>query len=144
MRKSKLNCWEFKNCGRETGGARSHELGICPAAVETRLEGIHDGNCAGRACWTVSGTLCEGDVQGTFAKKYNNCKSCDFYLLVRNGEGPNFTLSATLLSIIKPRTWAGSGDSAREEAPLCYTRYPRSSSRSSSPGRCFRPSDNCI
>jgi hypothetical protein len=30
---SKLNCWELKKCGREAGGAKSNEMGICPAAA---------------------------------------------------------------------------------------------------------------
>src|ERR1017187_5011738 len=26
-----LNCWEFKMCGREAGGAKAPALGLCPA-----------------------------------------------------------------------------------------------------------------
>jgi hypothetical protein len=25
------NCWEFKNCGREIGGIKVKEMGVCPA-----------------------------------------------------------------------------------------------------------------
>ena len=101
MRLTKINCWEFNRCGREPNGLLTPELGICPAAVETKLDGIHHGKHAGRACWVVSGTLCEGDIQGTFAKKFDNCNKCNFYNLVKKEERANFTLSATLLSIMK-------------------------------------------
>jgi len=97
----KKNCWEFKNCGRHDGGAHVHDLGICPAAVEKKLDGIHDGNNAGRACWVVAGTLCKGMVQGSFAQKYKNCEVCDFYQGVRKEEGSRFVLSAILLNKVK-------------------------------------------
>ncbi len=93
----KKNCWEFKNCGREPGGKHTGEFGVCPAAEERRLNGVHGGENAGRACWVVSGTLCRGEVQGTFAKKYKSCEICDFYLKVKKEEYPEFQLSAILL-----------------------------------------------
>ena len=82
----KMNCWEFKKCGRELGGARK-DLGVCSAAIERRLDGTHGGSNAGRACWVVAGTMCGGQEQGTFATKYHNCEKCDFYRLVRYGRG---------------------------------------------------------
>ena len=85
----KLNCWEFKKCGREPGG-HNKDQGVCPAAVDTNLDGSHDGKNAGRACWVVAGTLCEGEVQGTFAKKYAGCEQCDFYQAVVEEEGFNY------------------------------------------------------
>lgn len=97
----KKNCWEFKNCGRQPGGGREKELGICKAAMETRLDGVHGGKNAGRACWVVAGTLCGGQVQGTFAKKYGNCEVCDFYKSVREEEGPNFVVVISLLNKLK-------------------------------------------
>ena len=98
QRRSKLNCWEFKRCGRQPGGIHEHDLGRCPATTEERLDGAHDGVNAGRTCWVVAGTLCKGEVQGTFAQKFNNCKECDFYIVVRDEEGTDFRLSAVLLS----------------------------------------------
>ncbi len=96
----KQNCWEFKKCGREPGGLHVHNLGICPATVEKKLDGIHDGVNAGRACWVIAGTLCKGEVQGTFAQKYNNCEACDFYRETKSQEFPKFMLSAILLKKI--------------------------------------------
>lgn len=92
----KLNCWEVKKCGREVGGARK-DLGVCAAAVEYRLHGVHGGKHAGRACWVVAGTLCGGQEQGTFAKKFHNCEKCDFYQTVKSEEGPGYSLSIMLI-----------------------------------------------
>jgi len=97
----KLNCWEYKKCGRQPQGAHVRDLGLCPATVETALDDVHEGTNAGRACWVISGTLCKGEVQGTFAQKYKNCERCDFYQLVRKEEGPNFVLSLLLLKRIR-------------------------------------------
>ena len=82
----KLNCWEFKKCGREPGGVHEHDLGVCPVAKELRLDGTHGGRAAGRLCWVVAGSLCGGQVQGTFAKKFESCEKCDFYAMVREEE----------------------------------------------------------
>ena len=96
--RQKQNCWEFKKCGREPNGAKVAELGICPSTTEKRLDGIHGGKNAGRACWVIAGTLCKGEVQGTFAKKYENCSKCDFYIKVHSEENHHFQLSSVLLS----------------------------------------------
>ena len=97
----KKNCWEFKNCGRQPGGSHIDDYGVCPAAKEHRLDGVHGGEKAGRACWVISGTLCKGEVQGTFAKKYKSCEICDFYANVRKEEYPGFQLSAILLDRLR-------------------------------------------
>ena len=63
-----MNCWEFKKCGRELGGVNVEKLGACPAYPDH-----------GRHCARVAGTLCGGDIQGSFAQKLPNCMHCDFY-----------------------------------------------------------------
>ena len=83
---SKLNCWEFMKCGRETGGNNAKELGVCPAAIEKESNGIHGGVNAGRCCWTIEGTLCHGKVQGIFTEKFALCSECAFYRLVSREE----------------------------------------------------------
>lgn len=100
-RASKLNCWEFKKCGRQPQGSRVHELGLCPAPTEERLDGVHDGTNAGRSCWVIAGTMCGGKVQGTFAEKFNNCEQCDFYAAVKKEEYPTFQLIGTLLGKLR-------------------------------------------
>jgi len=99
--RGKLNCWEFKKCGRELGGSKVAELGVCPAATEKKADGIHGGKNGGRCCWVIAGTLCKGEIQGTFATKYSNCKECEVYKLVQKEEGGNFELSIVILNKIK-------------------------------------------
>ena len=96
----KKNCWEIKKCGREPKGIHTAS-GVCPAAVETRLDGAHGGKNAGRSCWVVASTFCGGEEQGSFAKKYHNCESCNFFQQVKKDEGPRFQYSITLLSRLR-------------------------------------------
>lgn len=97
---SKLNCWEFKKCGREPGGAKEKELGVCKASTESRLSDANGGKNAGRACWALAGTLCGGKVQGTFAEKLGNCLSCEFYQLVVKEEGAKLKGSRDILKML--------------------------------------------
>ena len=97
---SRLNCWEFKGCGREPGGSRIYEMGICPASTDTILDGINGGISAGRACWVVAGTMCNGLVQGSFARKYKDCGICDFYNAVKEEEQESFMMTVDLLRMI--------------------------------------------
>jgi hypothetical protein len=93
----KMNCWEFKRCGREMGG-HNQALKICPAAMTKELHKAHGGTHAGRACWVVAGTMCGGEPQGTFAQKYRNCEKCDFYHKVKEEEGMGFELAVVLIN----------------------------------------------
>jgi hypothetical protein len=93
----KQNCWEAKNCGREPGGVHAKELGVCPASVEVKLDGIHHGKNAGRACWVVAGTFCSGKPKGIFAQNSHKCDTCDIYNQVRKEEFPTFFLAIQLL-----------------------------------------------
>jgi hypothetical protein len=94
----KQNCWEFKKCGREPGGAKTAELGICPAATERKVHKVHGGRNGGRACWALTGTFCGGKVQGTFAAKLSNCMDCEFYKLVGSEEGKDYEGAKSILA----------------------------------------------
>jgi len=97
---AKLNCWEFKKCGRQPGGAKEKELGTCPATMAIGFHGAHGGKAAGRACWAVAGSLCGGKIQGTYAQKLNNCWRCEFMNLVKREEEPSqYGFSHTRLGI---------------------------------------------
>jgi hypothetical protein len=91
------NCWEFKNCGRESGGFNTGRLGVCPATTCTALTGFNHGECGGRSCWAIAGTLCKGNVQGTYAKKIKDCLKCDFYEIAKTEEGVDYQDSAKIL-----------------------------------------------
>lgn len=105
----KQNCWEVKSCGRQPGGSRTGELGVCPVTVETSLTGAHGGVNAGRACWVVAGSLCGGRIQGTYASKLNNCWRCEFMNKVKQEEeGEHFGFSTTRLGLQRVREKMGS------------------------------------
>ena len=63
------DCWDIKNCGRESGGNKVPEFGECPASVQKM----------GHSCWVLAGTFCGGEVQGTFAQKEQNCMGCEVF-----------------------------------------------------------------
>lgn len=57
----KMNCWDYKKCEK---GKRSS----CPAYPN-----------AGRVCFVVEGTHCDGRLQGPYSEKIQNCRECEFY-----------------------------------------------------------------
>ena len=60
------NCWEVMKCGAEAN---------CPA-YPTR----------GTICWTVEGTLCRGQKQGSYQEKVGECRTkCEYYNGVMTG-----------------------------------------------------------
>ena len=86
MKTERMNCWEYKKCGREPGGSRTGEMGVCPAASDDSFHNVNHGKNAGRICWGVPGTLCEGKVSGNFAEKEKSCVKCDFFRCVQQEE----------------------------------------------------------
>lgn len=90
---SKLNCWEIKKCGREAGGVKSGELGVCSAATDSSSNGANSGKNGGRICWAIAGTFCGGKVQGDFAQKQVSCMACEVFKQIKHEEGAeNFKL----------------------------------------------------
>ena len=100
---SRMNCWEFESCGRERGGKNVKQKGVCPAAIEKKVDGVNQGHNAGRACWAIAGTLCSGEVQGTYAEKLGNCMQCDFYAFVRGQERHQFVNTRKNLDVLADR-----------------------------------------
>ena len=94
------NCWEVKKCGREPGGFNAAEFGVCPAAIETKVNKLNNGKNGGRVCWAIAGTLCGGKVQGSFASKLANCLNCDFHKQVLTEEGKNTISTKDILKLI--------------------------------------------
>jgi len=80
-----------------------HDKGVCSAAIEARLDGLNDGDNAGRACWVVPGTLCSGRICGSFDEKYSTCRKCAFYELVQEEEGAAYVHYTRLLVILAER-----------------------------------------
>lgn len=101
MISKKLNCWEYMKCGREPGGMKAAELGICLAATDASFDGINSGKCGGRFCWAVAGTFCHGKIQGTFAIDRDSCLSCGFFNRVQAEEG-TANLRTKFLMFVSP------------------------------------------
>lgn len=98
---TKLNCWEFKKCGREPGGFKVAKMGLCPASVEVRVTGFNKGSNGGRVCWAIPGTFCGWKLNGTYADKLSNCHRCKFYMLVGSEEGSNFDSKEEILAKLR-------------------------------------------
>ncbi|MBD3372917.1 MAG: hypothetical protein GF403_09425 [Candidatus Coatesbacteria bacterium] len=82
------NCWEYMGCGREAGGDRVHEFGVCPAYNIDKYNGFNAGRNGGRYCWMVEGTLCQNTIQGNWAQKMRHCLTkCEFFKHVQAQQG---------------------------------------------------------
>lgn len=97
---AKQNCWELMRCGREPGGERAQELGVCPSATDTRFHGLNGGENAGRCCWVVAGTFCEGEPNGYFVDKWTGCAECAVFRSVKMEEGVDYVSSLELLKLL--------------------------------------------
>jgi hypothetical protein len=62
---------------------------------------MNSGKNGGRACWALTGTLCGGQVQGTFSMKLENCLACEFYALVATEEGPAHESAKDILARVR-------------------------------------------
>jgi hypothetical protein len=82
-----INCWQYMLCGRETGGAYTGRFGVCPASTDNRLDGVHGGKNAGRACWVVTGSFTKDADEMVFTRSHKDCRACDFYNAVHREEG---------------------------------------------------------
>lgn len=98
---AKLNCWEYKKCGRQFGGEKTKECGLCVAATEKKADGVNKGKNAGRCCWAVAGTLCGGPAKGSFAAKLNSCFDCEFYWYVNSEEEKDATPLNDILKLLQ-------------------------------------------
>ena len=84
---AKENCWEFLKCGRQPGGSKVKEMGVCPASSATQANGYCGGKNGGRGCAYIEGTFCGGVIQGTHSHKEKDCFNCDFYKLLKQEHG---------------------------------------------------------
>ncbi|MBF0592485.1 MAG: hypothetical protein HQL02_10405 [Nitrospirae bacterium] len=65
--KKEMPCWQYMKCSMES----KH---TCDAVNKK----------AGRRCWLVVGSL--SGIKERCKNKFENCKDCDFYIKVKNGE----------------------------------------------------------
>ena len=85
----KTNCWEIKKCGREAGGSKTDERGICPASQTSENDGKNGGKFSGRYCWKMENTLCDF-CDTPMGSSMITCLQCDFLKRVKLEEGLNF------------------------------------------------------
>ena len=106
-----MNCWEYMKCGREPGGINAGSHGGCRASTNRLLDKVHGGLNAGRSCWAIAGSLSRFDITGTFAKQHKDCRSCQFFQLVKEEEGKDFWPLALLYAMLGyPRKWQKEGE----------------------------------
>ncbi len=84
MHPEKLNCWEFKECGREPNGKNVSLYGVCPVAIESRLDGVHDGRNGGRCCWLAKYYLFKNNISAECSCGFPDSLECNFYCTVKN------------------------------------------------------------
>jgi hypothetical protein len=97
----KLNCWEFKQCGRECEDCFFEEVNTCPTSIELCTDGINGGENGGRACWAIAGTCSGNEIKCNHAEKLNSCRECDFYKLVQREEADKFITGSELTEMIQ-------------------------------------------
>jgi hypothetical protein len=83
----KKNCWDIMKCGRNGNGNKTHELGVCPIAVEKLANGLCGGINGGRLCWIIADTKYRNKLQCFKNHKKASCGSCDFRNKVIEEEG---------------------------------------------------------
>lgn len=113
----RLPCWVFKKCGREKGGNKVHEMGVCPAWPDD-----------GYSCATVTGTFCGGTVQETFATKIGSCAKCDYF---KSGSYDRDTMHGKAMDSLA-RQDATPGATARK--PAARGKAPAAARKPAAPG----------
>ena len=92
------NCWERFGCGREPGGAKAMELGVCQAAQAVELDGLNGGQCGGRACFSLGIDHCGSGPGGERV----SCLDCSFYREVKREQGVAFVSGAQIIDRRRP------------------------------------------
>ena len=96
-------------CGREPGGSRASQEGVCRAATESLLDGVNGGSFGGRSCWAVVGSFAMDTPQCGNAGDLA-CIYCDFFISVVREQLPDLEISPEILkrlgyaSVLGPRS----------------------------------------
>ena len=85
-----MNCWEFKECGREPGGENAQELGVCRASIEDKFNNINLGVNAGRYCWKIKLSEDNHNSSDKTLSTIVDCIECDFLIKVKTEEKNKF------------------------------------------------------
>lgn len=95
----------MKQCGRQPGGSRARQEGVCPASTLMAVNGTNGGVNGGRACWALTGTMSgpHDKVQGVFARDLSSCYACRFYEQVMSEEGVRFEGTVQIVKKLRDR-----------------------------------------
>ena len=86
MSANRLNCCNFKRCGREPGGRNISIFGVCSAPVAIGFDGMNNGRNGGRSCWIIRESACEQVMRKCCVQEIRECRQCDFYCFVNESE----------------------------------------------------------
>ncbi|MCI5209658.1 MAG: hypothetical protein D3910_12890 [Candidatus Electrothrix sp. ATG2] len=78
-----MNCWEFKECGREPGGKNISVFGVCPVSVSFGFDSVNNGKNGGRACWIIRESACEQIMRKCCVQEMRECRECDFFVSLK-------------------------------------------------------------
>ncbi|XCN75156.1 MAG: two-CW domain-containing protein [Candidatus Electrothrix aestuarii] len=86
MSDNRMNCWEFKQCGREPGGSNIEKYGSCSVPVSVEHNGINNGKNGGRSCWILREAACEKIMRACRVDEIKECRQCRFHIHVKKSE----------------------------------------------------------
>ncbi|MCI5219061.1 MAG: hypothetical protein D3914_07680 [Candidatus Electrothrix sp. LOE2] len=86
MNENRINCWEFKKCGREPGGRNIEKYGCCSVPVSIEYDGMNNGKNGGRSCWILRESACEKIMRACRVDEIKECRQCHFHTYVRKTE----------------------------------------------------------
>ena len=84
---SKLNCWEVMKCGKGLSENDNSKYNSCPITTATSANGLNGGVNAGRICWIMAESCCNGEVKCSKLHRKDSCFSCEFRYKVTAEEG---------------------------------------------------------
>lgn len=97
MHTNSLNCWEFMKCGREPGGKKASDLGVCPASTFELTDGYLNGKFGGKACAYIFGDFCSESIKKSSGGKGKKaCAACDFYNELKYRHREDFSLQSII------------------------------------------------
>ena len=79
---------------RARGGNNAKKLGVCPAALPNKYDGVNNGKYGGRFCWVINKTT-DNAIVDNHAKKLWECIDCNVLKLIQIDEDSNFIFSPT-------------------------------------------------
>ena len=84
---NKINCWEYKQCGRGPKQNNIYQPATCHVAEHKVSNDMNSGVNGGRLCWLILEARFRGEVKQFNRDLTYPCFSCDFRYKVMKEEG---------------------------------------------------------